>query len=701
MNVGFISYLFPAIAFLILALLLVTTWRGRLAGFLMILAAVMSALWAGTSALFIGYGTPPQGFVQLMELLRDGGWLFFLVKILSPEEPAQAGVGRERKWAILASIALALGLVLTFVLPAVARYLPLSDFVGTNIVILPWLLLSILGLMFVEQVFRNWRPDLRWGIKHLCLGVGALFAYDFYMYADALLFRQLDADLWTARGFVNVLVVPLMAVSAARNPGWALNVHVSRHVIFHSSTLVGAGVYLMAMAAAGYYIRYFGGTWGSVLQITFLFAGGLLLLLLLFSGQIRSHLRVFLSKHFFSFKYDYREEWLRFTRMLAAKDENLAEAVVKALAAIVDSPGGMLWVKRDETVFELAAHWNMPEPTEHSEPTNGGLIPFLERSGWLADLDEYELEPESYQGLQLPPWLEQQPDAWLVIPLFSQEELCGFVVLAQPMAKRPINWEDRDLLKTAGRQAASHILQRKADQALIHARQFEAFNQLSAYVVHDLKNILAQQSLIVANAEKHKHKPEFIEDVVTTVRSSVDRMHRLMEQLRQGMRGEQRVAVVLDELLLDTVAQRSKQQPVPGADHLEPGLVVEADRERLATVFGHIVQNAQEATRAEGRVVIRLRHANGRAEIEVEDNGVGMTPEFIRERLFRPFDSTKGLTGMGVGAFESRELVRALGGDIRVDSTPGAGTVFRIWLPCRKMVQGARMDARADKEVMH
>jgi putative PEP-CTERM system histidine kinase len=419
-----------------------------------------------------------------------------------------------------------------------------------------------------------------------------------------------------------------------------------------------------------------------VLQVAFFFGSGFFLFLLLFSGQIRTRLRLLLSEHFFSFKYDYREEWLRFTETLSSGGDNIAEAVIRGLSEIVGSPGGALWVKREGQFFQLDTCVGIVEPQLSMLPEDETLVLFLERTDSLIDLSDYSMHPESYEGFEVPGWLDDWDKAWMIIPLLFHGELNAFVVLARPGVKRPVNWEDRDLLLTAGKQAASHIAQHEANKALMQARQFEAFSKISAYVAHDLKNLLAQQTLVVANAEKHKGNPAFIEDVVRTLRSSVDRMNRLMEQLRNGVRGEQRDLVLLDEVLGEVMEIRSKQKPQPVFEKIDEGLTVMAQKDRLATVFGHLIQNAQEATEADGIVTVRLFRNGGRAVVEIEDKGSGMSQDFIRDRLFRPFDSTKGLTGMGIGAFESREFVRALGGDLLVKSVLGEGSSFRILLPC-------------------
>jgi putative PEP-CTERM system histidine kinase len=324
----------------------------------------------------------------------------------------------------------------------------------------------------------------------------------------------------------------------------------------------------------------------------------------------------------------------------------------------------------------------MPEPDFTQSTGLESMATFAETNAWIIDIEEFRQDPTLYSGLVLPPWLTAMEGAWLVIPLYFNAQFCGFALIKHSEIHRSLNWEDRDLLKTAGLQAASHLAQYQSDQALLKTRQFDAFNRLSAYIVHDLKNILAQQSLIISNAEKHKHKPAFVDDVILTIQNSVTRMTGLMEQMRSGLRGSQPTNIDLAQLLGKVVNNHSSQLPAPMLEIRTQVVCVFADWEQLSTVFSHIIQNAQEATENTEHVTVRLFEQSGQAIVEVEDNGCGMDREFANNRLFKPFDSTKGLTGMGIGAFESREYIRSVGGDINVDSTPGKGSLFRIVLPC-------------------
>jgi putative PEP-CTERM system histidine kinase len=307
---------------------------------------------------------------------------------------------------------------------------------------------------------------------------------------------------------------------------------------------------------------------------------------------------------------------------------------------------------------------------------------YLSARRWIVNLDEYASDPEAYDGLVLPPWLAESRRIWLIVPLSHDDDLLGFVLLERPRTPQQLNWETLDLLKTAARQAASYLALEQAAKALADARQFEGFNRLSAFVVHDLKNLIAQLSLVARNAERHKDNPAFLDDAIATIRNSIDKMSRLLAQLRGAVPGNGSDPVELQEVVREAVAERCGREPRPQLA-VENALrtVVYADRDRLIAVIGHIIQNAQEATPPSGSVTVRLRRDERQAAIEVSDNGVGMDAAFVRERLFKPFDSTKGLTGMGIGAYECREFIRALGGRVDVDSHPGEGTTFSMILP--------------------
>ncbi|MEO8407025.1 MAG: XrtA/PEP-CTERM system histidine kinase PrsK, partial [Oxalobacteraceae bacterium] len=464
----------------------------------------------------------------------------------------------------------------------------------------------------------------------------------------------------------------------ARNPKWSVGISVSRRILFHSAALFGSAFYLLAMAAAGYYLRFFGGNWGIVLQVVFLFGALVLLIGVLFSGSFRSWLKVFISKHFYNYNYDYREEWLRFTRTLSEDGPDLGQRTVQAVADLVESPGGALWISRESGKCEPVTHSSRAF-VNVSEPLDSPFCQFLENKQWVIDLRQYCTHPEHYGAIVIPDWLRVYNKAWLVVPLILHGKLFGFVVLEQPRSTIRLNWEVIDLLKIAGSQAASYLAQKESANALMVARQFESFNRMSTFVVHDLKNLISQLSLLLPNAEKHKNNPEFQRDMLDTVDHSVKKMRLLLHKLHRDASMEKPAPLSIVKLLEQAVALKSAAVPKPVLEIVDSDLMVLAMRDRLERVIGHIIQNAIEATSKEGQVLIRLSKQGQFVVVECKDSGQGMTEDFIRDRLFKPFESTKS-AGMGIGVFESREYIHELGGRLEVTSRQSIGTTFRVML---------------------
>lgn len=687
--IGTISYSIGAVLYFVLALVLFSGRRTDPSKSLLGIACLVNVLWATIVALnndvFLDLGWPSAATL-MAEVIRDVFWLYFLVRLLAD---ASHGYAEPKYLRIILSLALIIGAVL---IARVAFLPPTLGILSLGVVIEPllygFLLLALGGIVLIEQLFRNTRQELKRGIKYLSLGLGSLFIYDFYLYSNTLLLQQIDLSLWYARGFINAMIVPLIGVAIARNREWSKDIFISRRIVFHTTGLLGAGLYLVAMGAGGYYVRIYGGTWGFVAQVIFLFAALLILLLLLFSGQLRARFRVFINKHFFHYKYDYREEWLRFIRTLSisAPNEDLREVAIQAIAQIIDSGGGALWLRRPRQRFEPVAKWNLEVPHGAVELANSPFISFLEGLEWVINIDEYRRTPDIYMGIKLPSWLESMQGAWLVVPLVLHEQLMGFVILGRAPARKHFNWEDFDLLKTAGRQAASHLAQLDASQELAHSQQFEAYHRLSAYIVHDIKNLAAQWSLLASNATKYKTNPQFIEDMISTVQNSVTRMDRLLRQLRSAERGAQDLQNIDVARLLTEVAKvRSHVKPAPVAITNQLQLTARVDRDRLCAVLGNLIQNAQEACAAKGQITVSLGYVNRMAEIVIEDTGVGMDDTFLRDQLFQPFYTTKGVAGMGIGAYEAREFVQSLGGEVEVTSQPNVGTRFTLRIPATQL----------------
>jgi putative PEP-CTERM system histidine kinase len=660
------------------------TGRARL---VFLLATCTTVGWAALGAADELVGSfLPAHLAALLDSVRQLLWCSLLLSLLRPSEGVK---NWTREWRTLK---LATGLVSA---GAFAVWLA-RTWQGVFGAETWWpslgasLAYAVLGLVLVEQLFRNLPEDSRWSAKPLCLALGLSFGYDLYLYSEAVLLGRLDPDGLVARGAVAVIAVPLLMSATRGRSDWMRRLQVSRSVAFHSATLVLVGVYLLFMAGVGYYVRYFGGEWGRALQLALVTGAFVALAAIMLSGALRARLKVFVSKNFFSYRYDYREEWLKFTRTLASSHapQEVGSLIVRGLSSLVETPGGDLWTTDGAAAdFRQTARWNVPAVALR-EPVQSSFGEFLKTQGWVIDMHEYRNAPRRYGDLVLPTWLLARGETWLVVPLAVGDELLGFVTLDRPRTTIDLDWEVRDLLKTAAQQAAGYLAQMRATEALLEARKFDAFNRMSAFVVHDLKNIVTQLSLMMKNAQRLHANPEFQRDMLLTVESSLEKMRRLMLQLREGATPPGSAhGVDMAALLhrLDLMAKaRGRQLEVS----CEEGLFTRGHEDRLERVLGHLVQNAFDATPVDGRVWIAASRHSGQVQVEVGDTGTGMDEDFVQNRLFRPFGSTKH-DGMGIGSYESHQYIRELGGAIDVQSQPGKGTVMRITLPLFSRSLGA------------
>ncbi len=638
----------------------------------MLAATVFTVIWSISSLLALAEAPAWWLGAQAADLLRYLCWAVF-VALFFKTNAGQANGGWYRWWP---------GLVVVGLFGAPAVLVVVYLVAGAKGQAFLMVLFAIIGLVLLEQLLRNLPEDSLWSAKPVCLGLAGIFLFDLYVFSQGVLFQGIDPEALSVRPFVHALMVPLLWLATTRHRNWIAKIHVSHKVIFHSATLVLVGLYLLFMASVGYYVRYFGGAWGGALQLGLVFAALVLAIALALSGALRARLRVFLGKHFFRYRFDYREEWLKFTATLSSQHDpqEAGKNVIRGLADMLESPAGALWLLRPEDdQYRQVARWNLPAAS-YTADRSGELPAFMRSTGWVVNLDEWRAYPGRYQHLRVPDWLAEYAQAWLLVPLWHGQDLLGFVLLASPRTSVDVNWEVIDLLKTAGRQAASILAQMQATEALLESRKFEAFSRMSAFVVHDLKNIVAQLSLMVKNAKRLHDNPEFQADMLMTVENSLERMRQLMLQLREGASsGAAAVGVDLGKVAERLAANALRRGRTVHVDVLSQ-VFTRGHADRLERIIGHLVQNALEATDAADRVWMRVERHGSHARVEVGDEGQGMTEEFVQTRLFKPFQTTKE-TGMGIGTYESFQYVQELGGKVSVDSQLGKGTVVGLLLP--------------------
>jgi putative PEP-CTERM system histidine kinase len=657
------AYGLAAIGFLLLAgLLVVRPIRSR-TGRMFLVATLVSCLTYGLTALTFWF--PKLVSLRAIASLPLVAWSAFLLVCVAP----MTGVRIVR----VLGFAVAFFWILDVLIQH--RLIP----VGTEMRFLIRVAIAILTLVCAEQLIRSSDSALRWATKHIVLALAVCATFDLVFYAYGLVQGKLEPSMAVLRGFVWVMACPLLAVSAARNPSWDVGIHVSRRLVFHSLTILLVGGFLVSLGALGYIVTNLGIEWGAVMQGIVIVAGLSVGATALISHTFRSRVRAFVDRNFYNYRFDYREEWLRFTSALSSRaGEPVYEVVCKAFQSLADAPGSAMYLRRNNGRFQI----------EHQYGISGLAADFdgsvLSHAGFDMPRD-LSLAGAEIPGLLLPPATSGGSGSppRFVIPLIEQGEPFALVVLTATRSGMALDREVSDLLGVAARQAATYVSQALATEELVIARQFESFNKMSAFVVHDLKNLAAQLALLTANAERHKDNPEFQRDMIETVQHVTNRMRLLLEQLSKGTSAVDPPAVVeIYQCIEHALRQKPSLGTKPKIDrHSDEPVYTLAHEDRLARIIGHLVQNADESIKSQpGEIAIRVEDASERVLVAVTDNGSGMSDSFVRDRLFKPFSSTKE-TGMGIGVFESANYLKEIGGVLRVASALGRGTTFTIELP--------------------
>lgn len=675
MNINAICYGGAAALYAALAGLVLLQARLSRTGLFLAAACLVTALWLG--AVVSPMPGPPGLIVGLLEFARSLAWYGFLLHLY---HRSVAGKGPMLQAFMVMGAVAVLVVVLSLAMERELAATPVNLFSSGTVLRIG---LAVCSILLIENLYLNTPPEGRWHINLPCIGLGAMFCYDIAMAVDTVLFRQVSDAMFTGRAVAAGVVVPLLALGAVRNRRWAVQIHVSRTAAFHTATLIGSGLLLLGLAAVGEAFRYLGASWGGLAEITLVFIGLLAIATVVTSGTARSWLRTLVVDHFFSHRYDWRAEWMRSINTLSASDTfvPLHTRVIRTIAAVVDSPGGALLLREpgaESAAFAWAGSWNMPAVT----------APLTAEHRLLAEI---AAQGEAAQGGVavvvrgrpdlLPAGLDQ---AWLAVPLLHGGRLTGIVVLPGPRAAFKLDGEVFDLLRVIGRQAAAYVAEQNATEVMIEAKALHEYSRRFAFVAHDIKNVSSQLSMLLANAEVHLANPEFQRDMLATVRASVQRISGLLRKL-QAPEGEAGPAVTdpaerLRALL--ATSPRLRQAAV----RLEPGgrgCAVTIATAAFDAVVTHLLDNALDAARdaeAAGPVRVAIRREGRQVVVDIVDEGPGMTPEFIRDRLFRPFDTSKR-GGSGIGAWQARELLRAAGGDLLALSAVGQGTTMRIMLP--------------------
>ena len=701
-EVGLFSHLLAVIAY---AVLMVTALaRSRQGLNLWLGAAGLAGMaWAGmfVATALIDAGLAP--WISLLRTIKIGAWIGLLLFLLRPAFMGQQGGGRagprgEGQSAFGAGSLLGFVLALQLMVDVAGAddgALTGKGGLVASLFLVSRIAVAVTGLVLAHNLYVGTPASERSGMRLLAIGLGGLFLYDLNFYTLAFLLPPGSTDLWNIRGAVDAMLA-LLFLFASRDD-WVRSARISRRVAFQTVAFSGVGFYLIAMALLAYGLKLAGGSWGTLLQVTFLFATMLLGVVVLVSERFRAWLRVTIARNFYSYRYDYRTEWLRFIATVSAPGEadGLPERVVQGVASLLEARGGWLLLPEDERL-EPTATWAMgdarPQPLAMASP----LVDWVAGQERVLDLDQLRAG-EIADAPALPDWLAADARFWLVVPAFNRDSLAGLMLIGRSLVPRRLGWEEEELLKTLGRQAGSYIAESRSQAALDEARRFEEFNRRFAFILHDIKNLVSQLSLLARNAERHADNPEFRTDMVATLKVSVDKMNALLAWLSQRARGEAGSDgnVAVDELLGQLVHARRGAWPnlalaLPDIQLIDAPLIVRGDAARLEQMLAHLLQNAMDASPSGAPIRVEAALAGEDVVITIADRGKGMSARFVRRELFQPFNSTKP-GGFGIGAFEAREIARAHGGRLDVASREGEGTSFTITLPLARTAAADRV----------
>jgi putative PEP-CTERM system histidine kinase len=624
---------------------------------------------------------------MLVKSMIPGVWLAFSVVYAR-------GASREFlkrwKWGLIASILIPAALLGVFP-EGFARTVD-SDIVGTwrfsgaGKVWVGALLTITLGVLInIEQTFRASVGMTRWRIKYLILGLALIFGVELYVLSQMLLFSGHYPGLERLKLVGLPLGCLLIGVGLVRSSFATFDIYPSRTLLQGSFTAILAGVYFVVVGLLARWVERLGGADLFPVQALILLLGFVGIAVLFLSERFRAAVRRIISHHFRRPEHDFRKIWTEFTRRTTSVldaptlGKNAAEVIAESfhsLGVTVFGSGlqtqGLQWLASTEKCEATGRAWLDP----------GCVAGFAQREHPFGL--ENETGPWAHSLRKACPRKFEHGGDRLVVPLVAADRLVGAIVLADRVNGIPYSHEEVVLLKCIGDQLASALLNCSLVEEISKAKELEAFQTLSTFFVHDLKNAANGLKLMLHNLPTHFDDPEFRSDTIKGMSRMVERINRLVLKL-SSLRCELQLAPVpcrvdllaaevLDEIrarLAGCQSLRRELSPVPE---------LLLDVESMRSVVTNLVLNAIEALNGEGEIRVGTRLEPNGVLLEVADTGCGMTREFISNRLFRPLHSTK-TGGLGIGMFQCWKIIEAHSGAITVESEPGKGTRFIVLLP--------------------
>ena len=553
------------------------------------------------------------------------------------------------------------------------------------------LVFAVIILMNLERTLRTSTGRMRWQIKFMIIGLGSLFGARIYADSQALLFRSLNISLWLID--VGALIVANALISGSLNRSRLIGVdfYLSQSFLYNSFTVVFVGIYFIAVGLMAKVATYLQSIRDIPYTAFLIFLALLCLSILLLSDRLRRRLKWFISRHFKRPLYDYRAEWSRFTESTTSMTEmkDLCNAVAKMVSKTLDMLSVTIWVVEESqshaelcgsTVFSEA----QVKDIESMEENIIELVKVISREKLPVDFD--------YMGDNLNVFTDKLPQDFFqtskirfCLPLIAGGKSLGIMTLSDRVGGDPFTIEDFDLLKTIADQAAASLLNLMLSEHLRQAKEMEAFQTMSAFFVHDLKNLASKLSLTMQNLPVHFENPEFRNDAARTISQSLSKINTMCSRLSSlSQKLELSYAESnLNDLINTVLTGLDGSIKINIIKELEPLPGIAVDAEQMQKVIINLILNAYEAIGNAGEVTVATKQREGWIEFSVRDNGCGMTKEFIETSLFHPFKTTKK-QGMGIGLYHSKMIIEAHKGKIEVESEEGKGSIFRVLLPIKE-----------------
>jgi len=530
-----------------------------------------------------------------------------------------------------------------------------------------------LALVMLERTLISLAVHERWSIKFEIVGVGVLLASSLVFYSQSLLYRSLDMSLLLTRSLALLTAVVLMLFSQVKRGG-GNPIAVSRGVAFQSLVVLALGLYLVGLGLLGEGMRYLG---VSSQKNFFIFIGmlsGLAALIIFLSENLRRKINVFLHKNFLRNKYDYRIQWLEFTKQISEADsyDHLQRLILTFFCETFGFAGATLFLKGEENSDYIEETRFLVGADEVVFAKENALVCYLEQRDWIlnvADREEDVLAENEH--------FFEAYEVSLILPLRFAERLEGFVVFGRLInPSETFIYEDYDLLRVLGRQTTLAIITRRLSEELTSTRELAAMGKVSAFVMHDLKNQVSSLSLMVENAVDYIEDPEFQEDMLETLAGTIEKMKKLIIRLK-NLREEPEIKFTEVDLL--AIAEGAVSNFERHVRLVAGGsVVVLGDREEIGNVLLNLIINAFEASSENQLVIVEVgRGSGGEAFLKISDQGCGMSADFIKKRLFKPFATTKK-KGLGIGLYQCKQIIEAHGGLIEVESRLGEGSTFSV-----------------------